>query len=404
MPEFKTRRNLCIAAIIAASLPYALQSFMLPQSSTRVGKNNVHGRSNSGMQPLSSRRKDLLDQEKTEFAPKAGKSGSRSASSTSSTLNMIVDERREFEMNVGKAVDTLRSDYPKIFQDQMDFSIYHEALEVIDPSGVKLHGVRNYRNFFRVLRAIVSVFYCPEESGLTFRLIYDWARNSIRISWRAVLIPKAIYGGVRNTLHVDGISVYEVDNEGKIIQHRVENLLLNDRPLLAPKGIFAAVTEEAQGIPVLGMEGGPVLKSMRMSPHLPTTVLSSSSNAEARDFDMEAFNTRNNYRKKFGLPPLSPEEFEEVEAQVKILAKETQQKRESLAQTAQQRRRKNIFSDIFSDSCETNFDCERPEVCCDFILKKVCCASGIGVINGSPGELRRAKVEVTADYPQPSQF
>jgi len=255
-----------------------------------------------------------------------------------------------------------------------------------------------------VLRAIVSVFYCPDESGLTFRLIFDWARNSIRVSWRAVLIPKAIYGGIRNTLYVDGISVYEVDNEGKIIQHRVEHLLLNDHPMLAPKGIFAAVTEEARGIPVLGMEGGSVFKPIRVSAPLANTVHLSSSNAEATGFDMDAFNTRNNYRKKFGLPPLTPEEFKEVEAQVQILAKETQAKREALAQTAQQRQRKGIFSGILSDSCETNFDCERPEVCCDFIFKKVCCASGIGVVNGSPSELRRAKVQVTADYPQPGQF
>lgn len=31
---------------------------------------------------------------------------------------------------------------------------------------------------------------------------------------------------------------------------------------------------------------------------------------------------------------------------------------------------------IFQNSCESNYDCERPEVCCDFHFKKMCCSSG----------------------------
>lgn len=30
----------------------------------------------------------------------------------------------------------------------------------------------------------------------------------------------------------------------------------------------------------------------------------------------------------------------------------------------------------FEDSCESNFDCQHPEVCCDFAYKKMCCSSG----------------------------
>lgn len=31
---------------------------------------------------------------------------------------------------------------------------------------------------------------------------------------------------------------------------------------------------------------------------------------------------------------------------------------------------------MFQNSCESNFDCERPEVCCDFHFKRMCCSSG----------------------------
>jgi len=35
-----------------------------------------------------------------------------------------------------------------------------------------------------------------------------------------------------------------------------------------------------------------------------------------------------------------------------------------------------MFSNVFDDTCESNFDCKRPEVCCDFVFKKMCCSSG----------------------------
>lgn len=38
---------------------------------------------------------------------------------------------------------------------------------------------------------------------------------------------------------------------------------------------------------------------------------------------------------------------------------------------------KNLMDNtLFQDTCESNFDCERPEVCCDFHFKKMCCSSG----------------------------
>ena len=36
------------------------------------------------------------------------------------------------------------------------------------------------------------------------------------------------------------------------------------------------------------------------------------------------------------------------------------------------------------DTCETNYDCERPQVCCDYIFTKKCCTSGNFVISNQP--------------------
>ena len=43
-----------------------------------------------------------------------------------------------------------------------------------------------------------------------------------RVSWNVELVPKMIYGGIKRTLHVDGISEYYLDREsGLITEHKV---------------------------------------------------------------------------------------------------------------------------------------------------------------------------------------
>ena len=164
-----------------------------------------------------------------------------------SPLRRICDEENEFKMAVGKAIDTLRKDYPDILERSPDFSIYDKNIEVVDPSGVTLHGVRNYKTSFSFMHGLVKFFYCPKDSGLTFRLMYDTLRNSIRVSWNAVLVPRAIYGGERNLLHVDGISVYDFDRStGQIVKHHIEHLLLNGEPQRPQEGVFSAIPNQSK--------------------------------------------------------------------------------------------------------------------------------------------------------------
>ena len=45
------------------------------------------------------------------------------------TLGEIVDQQREFEINLGRAVDTLKRDYPKLLTHDPEWNIYHSSLE-----------------------------------------------------------------------------------------------------------------------------------------------------------------------------------------------------------------------------------------------------------------------------------
>jgi hypothetical protein len=135
-----------------------------------------------------------------------------------------------------------------------EFSIFHDEISVVDPSGVQLSGLGNYKNSFSFLQTIVRFFYSKPESYVQSRMIYDFARQSIRISWNAVLVPKVV-GNRKNALYVDGISIYKMDSKsGKIVEHRVEKMLINNIPVTPPYGVLSALRDEllntGQRVPV----------------------------------------------------------------------------------------------------------------------------------------------------------
>ena len=114
-------------------------------------------------------------------------------------------------------------------------------------------------------------------------------------------------------------------------------------------------------------------------------------------FDDEAFERKNKSRKKFGLKPLTRDQFLELEAQVQEMDNQQRQRQASAsaASAAELSNKKNkegfmqkLFGNVLEDTCESNFDCQRPEVCCDFGFKKMCCASGMKVLNGRSQEGR----------------
>ena len=69
-----------------------------------------------------------------------------------------------------------------------------------------------------------------------------------------------------------------------------------------------------------------------------------------------------------------------------ITSKYVQREEEAQQQLQQQQQQQqssggmfqSFFSTIFQDTCQSNDDCERPKVCCDFGYKKTCCMGGEG--------------------------
>jgi hypothetical protein len=112
---------------------------------------------------------------------------------------------------------------------------------VIDPSGVQLTGIDSYKSSIAFLQTFCR-FWFQERSALQYRMVYDFARSSIRISWHVVLVPKVPLG---RPLHIDGISMYKLDPTlGKIVEHKFENLLINDSKIMPPYGIFSLMQQQ----------------------------------------------------------------------------------------------------------------------------------------------------------------
>merc|ERR1719478_285356 len=63
----------------------------------------------------------------------------------------------------------------------------------------------------------------------------------------------------------------------------------------------------------------------------------------------------------------------------------------------------SLFGSILQDTCETNYDCERPEVCCDLGFKKMCCSSGMKVFEGVP-QRQLLRVPMSSGVQEEGQF
>lgn len=209
-------------------------------------------------------------------------------------IQQIANEQRQYQVNVGKAMDVLRRDMQdiltkkpgksvavlpnrnessrvsyleiplyKIFTSHAwncfypskntDYSIYTDDIQIVDPSGVQLTGLTKYQSAFSFFQTFVNFWFRPKSSGVQFRMVYDFARSSIRISWHAVLVPKVSLLGAGRPLHVDGISYYSLDREsGLIHEHRIENLSINNTPVVPPYGIWSLLQQDA----LRGLQGG----------------------------------------------------------------------------------------------------------------------------------------------------
>ncbi|KAL3901462.1 MAG: hypothetical protein SGPRY_012271 [Prymnesium sp.] len=299
----------------------------------------------------------------------------------------------EWQLNQGKAIDSLRRDYPRLFTHEPDFSIFSEDIALYDPTGKRLSGMSQYKAVFQMLRFVQSTAMIKSE--VTHRLIV--MDDVIRVRWCAKLWMKGLsYGAEPALIHLDGVSAYHLTSKGKIMKHQLEDIVLTGREqqamdfnlywLAAPMPVHAQ--PYFRPVPAAG------------------TYISVDVSSNVVTFTSMPHPLR---QPSLPAPADRASSMEATETPMERAA------RERAEDEALEARRREQMRDIFEDekarpfdfglglrapqSCESNLDCDRPTVCCDLIFTSFCCHSGVlvGLAPTQETQLQRAAIPIPVD-------
>jgi hypothetical protein len=138
----------------------------------------------------------------------------------------------EYHLNLGRLVDTMAVDHPALFDRPQDLSLFADTVELRGPDGnARTHGLGQYTALFDLLRFVRRV--AMDDATLTHRIVIE--DRSVRLRWSAKLHMKdptfglTSFGGEPVVVHVDGVSVYDLDGRGHVHVHRLENVVMSGR-------------------------------------------------------------------------------------------------------------------------------------------------------------------------------
>ncbi|CAL5402497.1 unnamed protein product [Camellia sinensis] len=136
------------------------------------------------------------------------------------------EQRNDFYVNLGLAVRTLREDLPFLFSRDLNYHIYRDDITFVDPLNT-FAGIENYKLIFWALRFHGRILF--REIGLEVLRIWQPSENVILIRWNLRGIPRVPWEAKGQ---FQGTSRYKLDRNGKIYEHKVDNLAFNfPRPL-----------------------------------------------------------------------------------------------------------------------------------------------------------------------------
>ncbi|XP_027930610.1 uncharacterized protein LOC114186792 [Vigna unguiculata] len=133
-------------------------------------------------------------------------------------------EKQEYYVNLGHALRALREDFPALFHRELSFDIYRDDIVLKDPLNTFV-GIESYKTIFWALRFHGRMFF--KALWIDLSSVWQPAENVIMVRWTVHGISR---GPWENRGRFDGTSEYKLDENGKIFQHRVDNIAPNTRP------------------------------------------------------------------------------------------------------------------------------------------------------------------------------
>ncbi|XP_072969420.1 uncharacterized protein [Typha angustifolia] len=166
-------------------------------------------------------------------------------------------QKDDFYLNLGVAVRTLRDDLPNLFSQDLNYDIYRDDITFIDSLNT-FQGIENYKLIFWALRFHGRILF--REIGLEIFRVWQPSENVILIRWELQGVPRVPWEAQGR---FQGTSRYKLDRNGKIYEHKVDNLAVNfPRAPVGPATVMDLVVAACPPSPNLTFwgdlsEGGP---------------------------------------------------------------------------------------------------------------------------------------------------
>jgi len=290
----------------------------------------------------------------------------------------------EYDLNLGRAIDALRHDYPKLFDEKPDLSIFSQNVELFDPSGKRLHGVSPYERVFDMLRLLRRT--TMQHAEVTYRLVTQ--EDDIRVRWSAKMYMKDPVLGLTQLNIIDGVSVYELDSVGKIRSHRLESIIKTDQDHELPVSLGFLWPTGRMATPEMAM---PFFRTLQLA----------ASEAQAA----EMLRPDHSSVRRARPPQASALSGETPMAKAARERDEDAQKAQRLAELRNPpkvQKKKGLFG--FGggpQECETSYDCDAPMVCCDLLIANVCCSGGMMIPSAPDPILQRQAIPIPVEKDSP---
>ncbi|KAL1366995.1 hypothetical protein HN51_021040 [Arachis hypogaea] len=149
----------------------------------------------------------------------------------SSRLSKEDEEKQNYYVNLGYAIRTLREEFPDLFYKELSFDIYRDDIVFKDPLNTFM-GIENYKSIFWALRFHGRIFF--KALWIDISTVWQPVEDIIMIRWTVHGIPRVPW---ESRGRFDGTSVYKLDKQGKIYEHRVDNIALNSPPKFKVLGV-----------------------------------------------------------------------------------------------------------------------------------------------------------------------
>jgi len=269
----------------------------------------------------------------------------------------------EFELNLGAAIDALRADVPAFADRELQWDIYTPNVQLADPTGIQTRGLQGYKQFFGLIRMFRRVMI--EHVDVTFKLRYDWSGKKIVVTWYSAWTAR----GSRSPAHVDAVSYFHLDDQGKVFKHEVDRVQVGGRPLSPPYSVGWLAFREYV---LAGLDGGggrPIPSFFRAEAAAAFDALALEGGA------VSASATSDDAAAADDAPPPSPKK----------------------PRAAEKKKRRKLRP----GACENMWDCDSPMECCDFVMFKMCCRGGVGIPAFMQPALVPIPIPVEDRFPNP---